>query len=193
MIKMKKAFTLLELMVVLAIIGILLGLVVTVASNMIQTARSQKSDALCRVVQQGIETYRAQKAEWPGPLGDLVGGKSPQDRRNTLGSGGTWDKDKFELYAQEVRETIRTLVQEAVDHNNPVMDISALYVSRFPGEGGNDFGMDFKEAIVGTKRSPKKMSVGEMYFGYPERSRGYFRRFRIIYSIPSDSVEVLKQ
>ena len=36
----------------------------------------------------------------------------------------------------------------------------------------------------------KKMSVSEMYYGYPETSHGYFRSFRLYYSVPTDSVEV---
>lgn len=181
-------------MVVLAIIGILLGLVITVASNMIQSAREQKADALCKVVQQGIETYRAQKDRWPGTVGDKIASGQVLSRGNDEGYDNDTDYDKYVLEASEVRDMIKEVVLEAVNNNNPMMDISGLYVSRFPGEDGrNDFGMDFRDAVRGTKRNPNKMSVGEMYFGYPEKSRGYFRRFKIVYSVPTDSMGVYRQ
>lgn len=192
---MKKAFTLLELMVVLAIIGILLGIVVTVASNMIQTARDQKTEALCKVVQQGLETYRAQKDRWPGSVGDRIAQGQILSRSNEEGDDGRTDDDKYVLEAGEVRDMIKEIVLETVNNNNPMLDVSGLYVSRSPGEkGGRDYGLDFRDAILGhRKRSPNKMSVSEMHFGYPESSRGYFRRFKIIYSVPTDSIGVYKQ
>ena len=190
---MKKAFTLLELMVVLAIIGILLGLVVTVASNLVQTSRDQRADALCKVVQQGIETYRAQKDRWPGSLGDQIASGNVLSRGNEEGHDGVTDVSKYVLTASEVREMIKVIVMESVN-GNPMMDISALHVSRDSGESnGKGYGLDFRDAIRGTKRSPKKMSVAEMHYGYPERSRGYFRRFKMVYSVPTDSMGVSKQ
>ena len=83
---------------------------------------------------------------------------------------------------------------ETIRNNNPLMDISGLFVSRDQGEpGGRGHGLDFMDAVRGTKRSKKKMQVGEMYFGYPETDHGYFRRFKIVYSVPTDSMEVSTQ
>ena len=53
--------------------------------------------------------------------------------------------------------------------------------------------MDFRDAVRGTKKSPRKMSVAEMYFGYPDPSTGYFLRFKMVYSIPTDQFSVTKQ
>ena len=53
-----------------------------------------------------------------------------------------------------------------------------------------EVGFDFWEAVRGSERTRKKMSVSEMYYGYPETSHGYFRSFRLYYSVPTDSVEV---
>jgi hypothetical protein len=91
-------------------------------------------------------------------------------------------------------DIIKAVVREAVDNGNPMMDISALYVSESPGEKHDrGYGMDFMDAVRGTERHPQKMSVDQMYFGYPETSNGYFRRFKIIYSVPTDSMEVTRQ
>lgn len=192
--KSKKAFTLIEMMAVLAIIGILLGLVVTAVSGSMKASRRHKANAVCKVVQQGIETYRAQKDKWPGSVGDKIDSGNVLSRTNSEGEEYTSDNNKYVLSSGEVRDMIKTIVNESVNNNNPLMDISGLFVSRSSGESGSKgYGMDFWEAVRGTKESPKKMSLGEMYFGYPEESRGYFRRFKIVYSVPTDSMEVMKQ
>ena len=77
---------------------------------------------------------------------------------------------------------------------NPLMDISGLYVSRNTGEPGQKgYGLDFMEAIHGTRKSSRKMSTSEMYFGYPEADHGWFRRFKIVYSLPTDEIKVTQQ
>ena len=88
---------------------------------------------------------------------------------------------------------IKALVDEA-KNGNPLMDISGLFVSRSPGENGQKgYGLDFMDAIHGTRKSQRKMSTGEMYFGYPEPDHGYFRRFKIVYSLPTDEMKVNRQ
>ena len=37
------------------------------------------------------------------------------------------------------------------------------------------------------------MKTGEMYFGYPESEHGWFRRFKMVYSVPGDTITVSKQ
>ncbi|MBQ6135856.1 MAG: prepilin-type N-terminal cleavage/methylation domain-containing protein [Kiritimatiellae bacterium] len=185
---MKKAFTLIELMAVVAIIAVLLGIITTAASNSIKMARSQKAKALCACVKQGIETYHAQKDEWPGSIGKRIAAGTVLSRTNQEGVNNTTNNDKYILDGTEVRDMIREVVMETIRNNNPLMDISGLFVSRDQGEpGGRGHGLDFMDAVRGTKRSKKKMQVGEMYFGYPETDHGYFRRFKIVYSVPTDS------
>lgn len=199
---MKKGFTIVELMMVCGIIAILMGIVTTAASSSIKSSRRQKADALCTLVQAGLSVYREQKGEWPVNL--------PTSRSNNEGSGGKTDPDKIVLSGEEVRESVRKLVHEA-KQNNPMMDISGLFVSRQDGElngGGNPaagggganksrvkaaYGLDFMQAIKGTRRSQKRMKVSEMYFGYPDPETGYFLRFKMVYSIPTDTITVSKQ
>ena len=196
---MKRGFTIVELMMVCGIIAILMGIVTTAASSSIKSSRKQKADALCALVQAGLSTYREQKGEWPVHL--------PTSRSNNEGSGGKDDPDKIVLTGEEVRESVRKLVHEA-KLDNPMMDISGLFVSRQDGElqgggsggGGSNkdrvkaaYGLDFMQAIRGTKRSQKRMKVSEMYFGYPDPETGHFLRFRMVYSIPTDTITVSKQ
>lgn len=189
---MKKGFTIVELLMVVGIISILLGIITTAASQSMKAARSRRGDALCSAVQAGLAAYYAQFDQWPEPLGSKV--KNGLDAgSNNEGVDNKTVSDKYVLTASEVRAMVKALVDEAKD-GNPLMDISGLFVSADPGEpGGKGLGLDFMEAIRGSKRSPDKMSTSKMYFGYPDTSTGRFRRFKMVYSIPSDTLTVSKQ
>lgn len=186
---------------VVGIIAVLMGIVTTAASTSMRSARTQKAKAACAIVQAGLATYREQKGEWPVSL--------PTERTNTEGVNGKNDPDKVVLTGSEVRQCVKALVDEA-KLNNPMMDISGLFVSRSDGEpqggangvgggGANKsrvksaYGMDFFDAVHGTKRSKKKMKVAEMYFGYPDPETGYFVRFKMVYSVPGDVITVSQQ
>lgn len=207
--KTKKGFTIIELMMVMAVIAVLMGIITTAVSSSIRASRKQRANALCSLVESGLATYREQNGKWPISLlnQDVL---SPRD--NHEGPGGKTDPDKIVLTGTEVRQCVLEMVKET-KNNRPVMDISGLFVSRFDGElnggsgGSNDklannnsqskikpsSGLDFMMAIRGTKRSPKKMSTSEMYFGYPDPETGYFLRFKMVYSIPTDHITVSKQ
>ena len=174
---MKKAFTLLELMVVMCIIAILLGLVVTAQAGYTKLNRKQRAQASCAVVKQGIETYMAQnEGRWPG-------GNEP----------GFFDgyNSKESLSGSHVRSVVKALIMEYVNNGVQVMDFSKLHVSRVNGEKGTKGrAIEFNDAVRGTEENPKKMAVSEMYFGYPDPNTGYFRRFKITYAKQADDVEV---
>ena len=183
---MRKGFTIVELMMVIGIIAVLMGIITTAASSSIKSSRSRKADVLCSVVQTALATYYEQKGEWPVTIS---AGGSQQD-----GSGSNNNPDQVVLNAGQVRQCVKALVDEA-KKNNPMMDISGLFVSRSPGErnSGAAYGLDFMQAIRGTKQSQQKMKTAEMYFGYPEEEHGWFRRFRMVYSVPGDTITVTKQ
>lgn len=190
---LKKGFTIVELMMVVAIIGILMGIVTSAAQGSIRTARVRKADAACKVVQQGLATYYAQKGKWPGSIGGRIASGSFSGSSNQEGVEGRSDSDKYVLETAEIKSMITDMIKEA-KQGNPMMDISGLYVSSQSGErNSRDVGLDFKDAIMGTKKHPKKMSVAQMNFGYPEERHGYFRHFKVIYSIPTDEMTVTKQ
>lgn len=190
---MKKAFTIVELLVVIGIIAILMGIVTTAASSSIRNSRRQRANALCALVQAGLATYREQKGEWPP-------GINLSPKTNDAGGNGQNVPDIVELSGADVRTCVRALVHEA-KQNNPMMDISGLFVSKEDGEpaGKNPdgtlrvkpaYGLDFMSAIKGTKRTKTRMPVSKMYFGYPDPETGHFLRFRMVYSIPTDSMTV---
>lgn len=189
---MKKGFTIVELMLVVGIISILLTLITTAASQSARAGRERRAQALCSIVETGLATYYAQKAAWPEPLGQKVRNGN-FSRSNNEGTSNTTDSDKYVLDAGEVQQMVKALVDEA-KAGNPLIDISGLIVSRDRGEpGGKGDGLDFMSAIRGTKRSKKKMSTSEMFFGYQDVATGRFRRFKMVYSIPSDQLTVSMQ
>ena len=191
---MKKAFTIVELLVVIGIIAILMGIVTTAASSSIRNSRRQRANALCAMVQAGLATYREQKGEWPQ-------GINLSPKTNDAGGNGQNVPDMVELSGSDVRTCVRALVHEA-KQNNPMMDISGLFVSKEDGELASGmaadgtvrvkpaYGLDFMSAVKGTKRTKTRMPVSKMYFGYPDPETGYFLRFKMVYSIPTDSMTV---
>ena len=190
---MKRAFTIVELLVVIGIIAILMGIVTTAASSSIRNSRRQRANALCAMVQAGLATYREQKGEWPP-------GINLSPKTNDEGGNGQNVPDRVVLSGADVRTCVRALVHEA-KQNNPMMDISGLFVSDKDGEpAGKEadgslrvkpaYGLDFMSAVKGTKQTKKRMPVGKMFFGYPDPETGYFLRFKMVYSIPTDSMTV---
>lgn len=194
-------------MMVAGIIIVLMGVVTTAAAQSIRASRSRRADALCNLVKAGMNAYYARYDEWPGSIGSRISSGSLGGGSNNEGASGTTDNDKYVLSGSEVRSCVKALVDET-KNGSPVMDISGLFVSRFPGEisgsasGGKGSssvrvakatGMDFMSAIHGTRTSKKKMSTSEMYFGYPDPETGYFLRFKMVYSIPTDQFSVTMQ
>ena len=188
---MKKAFTIVELLVVIAVIGVLLGIVTVAASDSVKASRANQASALCSIVQTALATYYAQKGEWPEPLNGRI--KSGSYGSNREGYEGESDGDKYVLEAEEVRKMVKALVDEA-KKGNPMLDISGLIVARDAGEWeGKGRGMDFMSAVRGTKWSKRKMTTSEMHFGYLDSSTGYFRHFKMVYAIPTDHLAVSVQ
>ena len=179
-------------MMVVGILAILLTIVIASVNDSIKASRARRASALCTSVQTGLATYYAQNDEWPDPLGSKVE-NGFQSGSNNEGANNRTDSDVYVLTAGEVRQMVKKLVDEA-KRGNPLMDISGLFVSRDPGEpGGKGYGMDFFTAVRGDKQSKKRMTSSEMYFGYPDVSTGRFRRFKMVYSIPTDQLTVSQQ
>ena len=188
---MRRGFTSIELVMVVAIMGILLGIVTTAAAGAIRQARIRKAEACCKVVQAAFETYYAQKGEWPGGIESKITG----DKANSEGKEYRSDSDVYVLDPGDVDDMMRDILRE-YKNGNPCLDISGLFVSRYDGRAGTrHLGLDFMTAIRGTKQDAngQKMTTAQMHFGYPESSHGYFRHFKVVYSKPTDQMKVSTQ
>ena len=182
----RKGFTIVELLMVVGILAVLMTIVTTAATGAIKQARSHKADTIVKMVESGIATYYAQYDQWPSFDPD---GKTGNYRV----SSGSVDADRYLLTDSEADDLMRELIRKSVGASaNPLLDVMGLFVARSGNVSDKTYGLDFQQAIRGTKRSPKKMKIGDMMFGYPDLETGRFRRFKIIYSIPSDQISVTK-
>lgn len=169
---MKKAFTIIELMMVIAIIAVLVTIVVVVAQGAIAQSRAQRAYAVLKVVQQGIDVYYAQKGEWP-----IQGLESKRPSTSD-------DSAKYSLSDNEVRQCMKNMLEEC-RQGNPMFDVSGLFVSR-----DGKYGLDFMSAIHGTRKTSRKMKVNEMKFGYPKKN-GRFEPIEMEYLFFSDQLKVV--
>lgn len=183
----RRGFTIVELIAVVAIIGILLGIVTTAVSSSIKSARKRKADASINLLQQAFATYKAQKGYWPAFAGSVSGTVPSEGESNVKDNS-----DLLEISADNVRKMIKTIVDET-RNGNPLMDVSGLFVATKSGTRGSKiYGMDIMDALRGTKKNKKGTSLESLYYGYPETSKGYFRNFRVIYSVPTDDMTVMR-
>jgi prepilin-type N-terminal cleavage/methylation domain-containing protein len=193
---MRKAFTIIELLVVIAVIAVLMGIAGIAYSGAIKNGRAKRAQAMIVAVQSAIDTYRARYDEWPPQaLDNKLSGGNLQLNVKSAENENEWDPNLYELTADEVNSAIRQIVKVSAGKAgkaNPLIDISALFVAKSGGEkGDSSYGVDFWTAAKGSKRY-RKVPLENMIFGYARRADNKFRRFRMIYSIPTDTITVKK-
>lgn len=186
----RRGFTLIELMTVVTVLAILLTIVVTTATGSIQSSRAQRTQAMCTLLETGLETYKQQYGKFPDPLGSKI-----ED-----GTFGNSESDTYELSSEEVRRMVYALVAEA-KNGNPMIDVSQLFVAGKNNElRGNKpqnkvTGLSFFDAVHGQNEREyrNRMRVSDMFFGYQHKETGYFLRFKMVYSIPAEKISVMQQ
>ena len=171
---MKRGFTVIELMLVVAVLSILVTIVTVAASSAMTSARAKRRQAMALVLREGISTYYARNGKWPGGI----------ESRAESASDHTYS-------GSEADAIFRTVVKESVGRQNPYLDPHALFVAPSGVTEGRGQGITFAEARA--KEPPphrRRLNVDEMAFGYQDPSSGRFRRFKIVYKAAADSVEV---
>lgn len=198
---MKRGFTIVELLVVVAIIGILLGIITTAVTGSMKTARRRRADAMCKAFEQAIATYHVQEGKWPGAI---------ETKAENIS-----DKPKYTFTASEGDGILSEIVGKSVGENasRPLIDVSAMFVAdkgsvrgdgcfdnhsdktsasgRKPSYCGDQHciaGMDYMEAV-----RKGKPGNGNMAFGWQGVQNGKFCRFWITYNAMTDSVSVSRK
>lgn len=174
----RRAFTLIELMMVVTIIAILSGVLLSVAVGAIRVSRAKRSATMKTLFSTAIATYYAQEGKWP----DEIESKAGAARSGVLSDDA----------AQSV---LREIVKRSSGKKGtiqPLLDPAGLFVSRQNVREGVGYGLSFNDARAGDGAHRQKIGVDQMVFGYQGRKTGKFRRFRLIYHAESDTVEVSK-
>ena len=171
---MKKAFTLIELASVVAVLAILITIVSTAAAGAMKSAREKRRDAMALILREGLATYYARNGKWPGGI------ESKAD-----------NGDSHTFSGSEADTIFRIIVKGSVGRKNPYLDPHALFVAPSGVSDNKSYGAPFSE--VRKKNPPphlRSLNVDSMAFGFQDPSSGRFRRYSIRYNAPSDSVEV---
>lgn len=175
---MRKAFTIVELMVVVAVIAVLMTIVTTASMHAIRSSRDQRKEAMRVAFQAAIATYQASNSEgdWPGALKN-----ASENGRSVV------------LSEDEAQNVFRIIVQKSTGESGtplPLIDPHALFVAPNGAIDYKSSGMSYDAARQGDAHRQRKIPVSQMVFGYQLKESGKFHRFNIIYHAETDSVEV---
>jgi len=192
----KRGFTIVEMLMVIAVLAVLMGIVSTAASSVIRKSRVRKNDALRAALQTGIATYYQQEGFWPPGKNGVIQKWSNDGLESKQRSAG------FATLDDNAYDTLMSyLVTRCLNASgNKVMDVSgftAVRKSATSAKDGNGLpkcsGEEVKSWVAKLKASNARGSVpqvGEMTFGYSHSDKGYFRRFVIKYNAEADNVTV---
>ena len=170
----RNGFTILELLIAIAILGILVGLVAETAAGAYWMARKRRMAAIEQSLQTAIETYNLRNGKWPGVLENYA--KTASDKPYYVLS----DEQADSIFGQLLRESCRK-------GSNPYLDPQSMFVARksiafdsWKRKGGMDFNVAMRQ----------KIPVSQLTVGYPTFGKAHFHRFTIIYKPRTDMVQV---
>lgn len=196
----KRGFTLVEMLTVVAVIGVLAGITVVALKGVISSARSKRCESMKVVLAQGISTYYAQEGEWPEVIEQALRKENANEKSIEITNG---DADKV----------FREVVGKAFGKSGTksmLLDATGLYVceaNRCGNENKGCFGnhsnsalgtyckgkgcrlgVEFSEAVK--KGGKRHIPLSNMAFGYPDPNTEMFHRFKVVYNTRTDSVTV---
>jgi len=198
---MRKGFSIVEILVVVAILGILLGIVSSAVVGSVKNGRKRRAEAMCSMLNQAIATYYQQVGRWPSKI---------ESKSGSMGS-----KSKYTFTGSEADEIVREIVKDSVGKKAEryLIDTSALFVAdanklRNGGNGCFDNhgdrsstsfcgdqkcinGLDFSQAS--NPKAKNHIDIGSMAFGYAGTTSGKFCRFWITYNSQTDTVSVSRK
>lgn len=181
-------FTLVEMLMVVAVLSILMTIAIGVGKNAFEGGRAERQKAMRMALEQAVAAYYAQEGEWPKAI----------ERRIEQG-----DADSVQLTSAEANSVFQDVVGKAYGKSGTVkaelIDAAGLFVCReSPAiDQGRADGIDFSRATA--KGSKRRIALSQMAFGYAQPSDNYkqipgaagkFIRFTLTYNAKTDSVSV---
>ena len=178
---MKRGFTIVELLMVVAILAVLLGIVTTAATASIRQSRKRQTEAMKQTLQNGIAAYKVRRDRWPGTLENWAARQTD----DTLGYLGNNDYDSV------MHELLKASSGKMA--KSRVMDPVGLSVIPSSGLDGKLDCLDYRAVTTKNNKHAKKMEPNEMTVVYPRTNDGKACRFVIEYNTESDEVTVMTQ
>ena len=197
----RNGFTIVEMLMVIGVLAILTGLVTVAATSAIRQARVRRADALANILQNGIATFYAQNGYWPpkksGQLQTWAEDGLDAKYTNKGLHAATLEDDDYD-------ELMYSLVRMCLDgQSSPIMDVTGFTATAKSAAQKKDpatglpkcYGQEVRNWVTAKRAKNGRgtsLRLSEMTFGYSEKLKGYFRRFKIKYNAESDSVTVEK-
>ena len=199
----RRGFTIVELLIVIAIIGILGTIVTTGALGALKNARAKRCEGMRVALEQGLNAYYSQEGKWPKTIVDKA-------------AGGI-DTDTYLFSADECDKILQEVVGKGFGKygkKSVLVDATGLFVARKNSLGNGGKGcydnhrdnstegrktycagrgcINGVEFSVATARSGKHhIRFQDMSFGFQGPNEGKFCRFWVQYNGKTDSVRVL--
>ncbi|MGF1815098.1 type IV pilin protein [Vibrio splendidus] len=111
----QKGFTLIELMIVVAVIGVLATIAVPQYQNYVKKSEAASGLATLRALVTNIDNFHAENGTFPTDVGD-VGGASDMNKLGTIAltaaSGSTSSQAKFTFGANSTLASTETIILE---------------------------------------------------------------------------------
>ena len=125
---MKKGFTIVEMLMVIAVLAVLTGIIATAATSVIRKSRERKTEALRIALQTGIATFYQQKGYWPPKESGKLHTWATRGLNSSDLSGET---HVAQLEEKDYDELMQDLVLRCLNSSgNPVMDVSGFTATR---------------------------------------------------------------
>ena len=194
-------FTIVELLIVIAIISVLVTLVSVAVGGSLRNGRTKRAAAMCNVLQQSIAMYYTKTGRWPKAI-ESMADKMPGD------------KDTYTFTGDEADQIFQEIVKLSTGSGATMalVDASALFVAdanklknghegcydnhkdrsktSFCGDQHCVNGTDFSRAC---KAGKGHIPLTSMAFGYQATKSGNFCRFWITYNGKTDTVTVSRK
>ena len=180
---MRRGFTIVELLVVIAVLGILATIVTNAAASAIRNGRAKRAGTMATALELAISTYYAQEGKWPDAIEKKATGNKVDDEYYIFSS-----EETDSIFSDVVGKGFGKKGKKSV-----LIDATGLFVANRNKLGADNeritaHGVEFPVAVA---RSGKHhIRFADMAFGFQDKKTGRFRRFYVAYYPKSDVVRV---